>query len=602
MLRLPAVTTLAPSPSQTAVHSLNLSKDDGSEPASTSTLISASSLAPAKKSPAAVTHNNDGLKATNGTTSSPGKTGTLAEPLAPCSGIVKRSWMSRGRIGAFLRMRDDQDCVAPTIQEAASALVPNPPATESKPPSPSSPETQVAKDTQQTDSHPATPAVAQDTQQDSQSPDTQAAKDNQQTDSLPATPAIAQDTQQNSQSAPDAPQVDPQPAAPATNPAPTDPPIIVQSQTVPANGNPITINSKVVRLSSGYIYVGSSAAPIPQVQTFHPASPSPVQPSSVVVGGLIFSAAQSEPSVESSTASDQPEAEPVVVGGKEYAPIAPTSQSETSQVAGNTPEQGGSESSNPQEQSDNEVHNDHTEPDDLIPQPAQADSTPIVIGGITYTPVPSNPTSPPQSAAVLSLAPTASLLAIGQQTLTALPGGEVGFEIDQSTLLPGGSALSISGQIYSINGADSLIVGTSTIPLATVGSSNMSNGALTAGGETFTPLGSTAVVVDGSTISVGGSAITVNGTRLSLASNGLLVGSSTFAYATPVVNTTTVSTASSSTFSTGISPGSGVISTTFPSATGGPGRSGASAKVITRRGLAIWVGMSMSLSMVTGLL
>ena len=571
MLRLPAVTTLAPSPSQTAVHSLNLSKDDGSEPASTSTLISASSLAPAKKSPAAVTHNNDGLKATNGTTSSPGKTGTLAEPLAPCSGIVKRSWMSRGRIGAFLRMRDDQDCVAPTIQEAASALVPNPPATESKPPSPSS-------------------------------PDTQAAKDNQQTDSLPATPAIAQDTQQNSQSAPDAPQVDPQPAAPATNPAPTDPPIIVQSQTVPANGNPITINSKVVRLSSGYIYVGSSAAPIPQVQTFHPASPSPVQPSSVVVGGLIFSAAQSEPSVESSTASDQPEAEPVVVGGKEYAPIAPTSQSETSQVAGNTPEQGGSESSNPQEQSNNEVHNDHTEPDDLIPQPAQADSTPIVIGGITYTPVPSNPTSPPQSAAVLSLAPTASLLAIGQQTLTALPGGEVGFEIDQSTLLPGGSALSISGQIYSINGADSLIVGTSTIPLATVGSSNMSNGALTAGGETFTPLGSTAVVVDGSTISVGGSAITVNGTRLSLASNGLLVGSSTFAYATPVVNTTTVSTASSSTFSTGISPGSGVISTTFSSATGGPGRSGASAKVITRRGLAIWVGMSMSLSMVTGLL
>ena len=359
---------------------------------------------------------------------------------------------------------------------------------------------------------------------------------------------------------------------------------------------------QVLQLTRGDVYVGSSAAPIPQVQTFHPASPSPVQPSSVVVGGLIFSAAQSEPSIESNTASDQPEAEPVVVGGKEYAPIAPTSQSETSQVAGKTPEQGGSESLNPQEQSNNQVHSDHTEPDDSIPQPAQADSTPIVIGGITYTPVSSNPTSLPQSAAVFSLAPTASLLAIGSQTLTALPGSEVGFEIDHSTLLPGGSAISINGKLYSINGADSLIVGTSTIPLATVGSSNMSDGALTAGGETFTPLGSTAVVVDGSTISVGGSAITVNGTRLSLASNGLLVGSSTFAYATPVVNTTTVSTASSSTFSTGISPGSGVISTTFPSATGGPGRSGASAKVITRRGLAIWVGMSMSLSMVTGLL
>ena len=66
----------------------------------------------------------------------------------------------------------------------------------------------------------------------------------------------------------------------------------------------------------------------------------------------------------------------------------------------------------------------------------------------------------------------------------------------------------------------------------------MLDNALTAGGETFTPLGSTAVLVDGTPLSIGGPALTEHGTKISLASNGLVVGSSTFAYATPAVMST----------------------------------------------------------------
>ena len=500
------------------------------------------------------------------------------------------------------------------------------------------------KDTQQTDSEPV---------KDTQQTDSEPVKDTQQTDSQPV-----KDTQQtDSQSGTDASQVESEPAAPVVAPAATDPPVLVQGQTVPANGNPITISKQLVRVASGSIFVGTSAAPVPEAQampshaqpvvagtlTFQPASPSPVAqvaPSPVVVGGLTFSAALSEPSTGSDTAPDQPQVRPVVVGGKTYAPVAPTSQSGTPQSPANTPDQGDLEPSTSQEQSNDSVNNDHTKIDQPNPQLAQADSKPIMIGGMTYTPVIANPTPSLQSAAVFSFggmaltqggkavmisgtrmslgpsgvvigtsslpfstpAPPTSLLAIGSQTLTALPGIEGGFEIGHSTLLPGSSAVSINGITYSINKADSLIVGTSTIPLATAGSSNTSNNALTAGGETFTPLGSTAVVVDGTTLAIGGPAITADGTRLSLASNGLLVGSSTFAYATPVLNTVTMSGAGY-TFSTGVLPSGGAIATSFPSATGGVGRSAASpAKTITSKILAIWFGMSISLSMIIRIL
>ena len=523
----------------------------------------------------------------------------------------------------MLRGRSPVECLAPGDLQPVTALVPDsdsPSDSTSEPQSASSSEPQAAA---------SSPQAAANTQQ-SETPQA----DSEKTDSQPAN---------------DAPLIDTQPATPTTSTALVDSPVVVQGQTVPANGNPITVNNQLVRVSSGSIYVGSSAAPIPQAQatkllaepiiagilTLHPASPSQilqVAPSPAVVGGLTFSAVQSGPSVEAKPALDQPQAQPVVVGGKTYAPILPNDKVQTSPGEVNTPDQGESEPSNSQEQSTNM---------------ASENSEPIVIGDTTYTPVAANPTPVSQSAAVFSFGgmaltqggkavtisgtryslgssflvagtsslpfstPTAttSLLPVGSVTLTALPGTAGGFEIGHSTLLPGSPAITIDGTTYSINKAGSLIAGTSTIALATAASGDTSNSALTAGGETFTPLGSTAVLVDGTTLSIGGPAITEDGTRLSLASNGLLVGSSTYAYATPVVNTATLTTASS-TFGTAVLPGGGgaastttasatggAISTVIPSATGGVGKSAASGRMLTPRVIKIWVGISMGLSM-----
>lgn len=616
-----AVNNSTPTYSQTLAHPIDSTTNAGQGTASAPVLNSVSSTAPAVEHPSAA--KDAGTVPTNDTTSGSGKTGFLTAQTG--CGSVKRSWVFRGRVAAYLHVRE---CVAPIALEPATGLLPNPGTSsesESKSQAASSPEPQAAKVSPQTDSQSATK---------SPQADSQSAKNTQQTES---------------QSANVAPQVDSQSASPAVVPAPTYSPVIVQGQTVPANGNPITINNQLVRVSSGSIHVGSSAAPVPQAQavqsdtqplvagtlTFHPASPSPVlqaAPSPVVVGGLTFSAPPSEPSSGSQTTPDQPQAHEVVVGGKTYAPPAPTSQSEAGQAAGSTPEQGDSKPPTSQEQSNSAA----IKPDQPSPQLAQADFKPIVIGGMTYTPVTANPTSTPQSAGVYSIdgttltqggkavtvsgtrlslgfsgvevgtssipfsttAPPTSLLAIGSQTLTALPGREGSFEIDHSTLHPGSPAVVISGTTYSINAADSLIIGTSTIALATAGSNNS---ALTAGGETFTPLGSTAVAVDGTTLSIGGPAMTENGTRLSLATNGFLVGSSTFAYATPVANTATVSTAGG-TFSTNTLPSGGAIATTFPSATGGVGKSAASATTSTPTVMTLWFGVSMSLCVTIGIL
>lgn len=99
----------------------------------------------------------------------------------------------------------------------------------------------------------------------------------------------------------------------------------------------------------------------------------------------------------------------------------------------------------------------------------------------------------------------------------------------------------------------------------------MVDNALTAGGETFTPLGSTAVLVDGTSLSIGGHAITEHGTEIFRASNGLVVGLSTFAYATPVVmKTATLSSGVvSETFRMGILPSVGATPVSeMPSVTG----------------------------------
>lgn len=566
-----------------------------------------------------------------GTTGSSNETASGTGSLAPIKGgcgIKKRSWSIRGRIIAYLNPREAGDCLAPGAQQPAPGLVPDSSSSESEATSTTSPEPQPATETPQPDSEPVK-AVSQK-------------------ESPPTTPAVAA-AAVNSPVSP--------PATPAIIPAATTPPVVVQGQTVPANGDTISINSQPVKLSSGSIYVGSSAAPIPQAQatqsqaealvadslTFHPASPSQVvnvAPSPVVVGGLTFSAPSSEPSDESNATPDQDQAQPVVVGGKTYAPVTPTTGATASQADDNTSVPGESEPAASTEQTDSTDNNDQSEQGQLNPVSEQADSKPIIIGGNTYTPVAASPTPTPTSqnapvylyngisltqggsaitvsntrvslgpSGVLvgtssipfsALTPVPSLLKIGSQTLTALPGSEKGFEIDHTTLLPGSSAISVDGTRYSINAAGYLIAGTSTVAMATVGSGNSGSSMLTAYGKSFIPLGSTAVVVDGSTISVGGSAITEDGTRFSLASSGLVIGSSTFAYPTPVANTATVSTASGSS-STSVVPSGGAVPTAVPSATGGAEKGAASARTGSLRLMTVWVGISVVLSISIGM-
>ena len=417
-----AVNASAPSSSQTLLQSVVVAQVGGKATTSTTALPSTSTTASTGKLPVAA--EKGGAVATNDTTTGPGKTGALAKPI-PCGAVRKRSWTLSGRSATHLHVRE---CLAPEALQPATALAPESNAASeagSKPQPASSPEPQATELSQQADSQ----------QSESQQPGPQEV-DSQRTDSQQAgiqqakSPQI-QSQQENTQQADNspakgAPSLDSEPGTPNASPTPINAPIIVHGQTVPANGQPITVNNQPVSLASGYIHVGTLSAPVPIAQvtpqtaqpivagtlTFQPASPSLVQvaPSPFVVGDFTFYAAQAEPSAESNEATDEPEARPVVVGGKMYAPVQPTSESETLQEAGKTAEQGVSEPGNSQEEPDNLINNHYHAPDAASNLPGQADSKPIVIAGTTYTPVttPATPNTPPHSPSPEQFSPKAA--------------------------------------------------------------------------------------------------------------------------------------------------------------------------------------------------
>lgn len=570
---------------------------------------------------------------------------------------VRIQCLAPGALQPATALVPDSNPVSKAEKKPQPTSSPEPQATESSQQASSKPTDFQQAGSQQTESQQMNSQQPNSEQTDSEQKDTEQ-KGSQQTKSHQADTQQTDSQQTDSQHTDNQPAKDtshgePEDATPNVASVPIGSAIIVQGQIVPANGEPITVNNQPVFLSSGYIHVGSSSTPIPKAQvtppaaqpivagtlTFHPASPSPVAqvaPSPFVVGGFTFSVAQPAPSTESDTKPNHSPARPVVVGGTIYTPIEPSTGSKTLQEAGQQPEQGGSESSKSPDQPKNAVGNDSGASDEANSQTAQADSKSIVIGGITYTPVTTTATPSPQRPAIFSFSgttltqggaavtisgtrislgpsgvligtsslpiataaapPTSSLLTVNFQTLTALPGSEQGFELAHSTLLPGSPGITLSGTLYSLNTAGSLIVGPSTIPLATA-NSNSNGAALTAAGETFTPLGSTAVVVNGTTLSLGGPAITDDhGIRLSLASNGIVIGSSTFAYATPVVVDTATVSGSSEAFSTGVvSPSGGASPAAIPSATGGVYRSTASAKRSVSRMMMAITGISVSL-------
>lgn len=141
------------------------------------------------------------------------------------------------------------------------------------------------------------------------------------------------------------------------------------------------------------------------------------------------------------------------------------------------------------------------------------------------------------SIASLNYAPSSPILRVPEDfPLTQVANILNAYMIAGSTVAPGSSAFVVSGTTYSLDPSGALVVGTSTISLAT-GASAGSNGALSAGNQIFTPMkGGQAIAISGSILFASGSAITINGTFISLATGGLVVGSSPYAFATPAAN------------------------------------------------------------------
>ena len=147
------------------------------------------------------------------------------------------------------------------------------------------------------------------------------------------------------------------------------------------------------------------------------------------------------------------------------------------------------------------------------------------------------PTNSANTPVVGNSPPALSTTNVAGQVLTQAPSRN-GFDIQDTTILPGSPALKISQTPYSLApSASALIIGSSTIALATrPPDANDFNPLpiLTAGTKTFTPLGPSAAEISGSTISINGPAITDSeGTILSLGYSGLAVGSSTYTFPTP---------------------------------------------------------------------
>ena len=117
--------------------------------------------------------------------------------------------------------------------------------------------------------------------------------------------------------------------------------------------------------------------------------------------------------------------------------------------------------------------------------------------------------------------PSVDVFNVGGQIVTANPSG---FQIDGSSILPGGTPVTISGTQVSLDQSGELHVGISSIGL--VPFQTAAPGVFTVDGLTFTAE-SSAVAVDGVTLTPGGAAATIGGDRISLGLNGsLAVGSS----------------------------------------------------------------------------
>ncbi|MCJ1465894.1 hypothetical protein MMC07_004513 [Pseudocyphellaria aurata] len=144
----------------------------------------------------------------------------------------------------------------------------------------------------------------------------------------------------------------------------------------------------------------------------------------------------------------------------------------------------------------------------------------------------------------ISLAPSASYIVIGGITTALtnsatplppltidgtkiLPNSASEYIIGSQTLIPGGSAITISGTRISLAPfASALIVDSKTIPLKASQRTDAALPLITIGNAVITPNAASQYVIAGQTLVPGGSAITVSGTRISLAphASAVIVG------------------------------------------------------------------------------
>lgn len=129
--------------------------------------------------------------------------------------------------------------------------------------------------------------------------------------------------------------------------------------------------------------------------------------------------------------------------------------------------------------------------------------------------------------------PALGIIAAGQ-TWTPLNQGTV--IANGATISSGGPALTIGGTVVSV-GASGLIAGTSNIAIPAMNAQPSTAKALpavfTAAGQTWTQINQNAVIANGATLSIGGAPLTTDGTILSLATAGLVAGTSTIAIPAP---------------------------------------------------------------------
>lgn len=140
------------------------------------------------------------------------------------------------------------------------------------------------------------------------------------------------------------------------------------------------------------------------------------------------------------------------------------------------------------------------------------------------------------STIALPIPVSAPVVTIGDRPVTANSASQ--YVVDSKTLIPGGTAITVSGTVVSLAPSGTqIVIGSSTILLVT-GQNLLPGGVLTAapgsspspiavGGQVFTP-NRAAFAIAGTTLSVDGPGVTISGTLISLGPSGsLVIGTST---------------------------------------------------------------------------